>query len=299
MTKSQPKKRQSMDPKTRSWIRAKAHEGLKPADINRMMQIAPELEDKDDLPNIRAVQREVEKVNVEKSTGTWGVEKDNGEDARLILDVLADVIIQTEGRKTSFTKEEACWVLNLRKVAPDARPYNVWLIAREYMVLNNKKNKKITDTAALDHYLAFRPWTNWNRFGNYEGVVAMGWIKEDPLRLWDTDDRLYSDTELFPNGPRSSVEVPAFVNGFVHQWRKLKEPERREFERKLSVIEEQNPELHEKIVKAAEKARRLYTEYLKTWAKRSTNEVTAEDKKAVESMWKDYYRLVDSAEEGK
>jgi hypothetical protein len=101
------------------------------------------LGDLDDLPNIRAVQREVEKVNVEKSTGTWGVEKDNGEDARLILDVLADVIIQTEGRKTSFTKEEACWVLNLSKVAPDARPYNVWLIAREYMVLNNKKNKII------------------------------------------------------------------------------------------------------------------------------------------------------------
>ena len=284
-----------MDDRLEQWIKSKAHEGWTAAEINRMMHKDVQFLDKEDLPSKKTVERVVKSVRIEDSSGPWGVMDSDAEDARLILDVLADVIIQTEGRKTRFTKEEASWVLKLRKVASDARPYNVWLLAREYMVL---EDKKIYDTAALDHYLAFKPWTNKNRFGNYEGAVALGWIKEDPLRLWDTNDRLCSDKELFPDGMPSLAEGHPFVNGFACQWRKLQEPERRKFEKKLSVIEEQNPALYARIVKAGEKAQRLSIEYLKSWAKRPNLEVTTEDKRALESILEDYYRLVDSAEEG-
>ena len=283
-----------MDTALQTWIEGEADSGMSPAEIERKMKAEPQFIENEKLPSLRTIRRVVEDRRPEDSSGAWRIKNAEAEDARLILDVLADVIIETEGRKGSFTKKEASWVLKLRKVAPDARPYNVWRLAREYMVL---ENKKIADTATLDHYLAFRPWTNRNRFGNYEGAIALGWITEDPLGLWDTVDRLYSDPQCFPNAPRSLAETHPFVIGFSHQWWKLQEKGRQDLERELSVIKDQHPEMIEKIFKEGSDARRRSIEYLKAWSKRPNRDLTAEDEKAWASIWAEFKRLLKSAGE--
>lgn len=244
-----------------------------------------------DVPSLRSIYRGMDDIRLIDNSDPWHLADAPPEEARLVLDVLADVIILTNGSKTSFTKTEASWVLRIRTVAPDIEPCKVWGLARQYMLLENKKP---ADMAALDHYLAFRPWVNANRFGNYAAAVHAGWIEEDPSRLWDIVDRFREGLESILGRPQSLVDSDPALLAWWRAWKKPRLTNvDSETEKKLQTLEKQNPELAQKILDASKQAQRIAIEYLKSWYRRGDGKVTEDDRRTWESIFAEVYRMLD------
>ena len=290
--KKRPMRRRHMDDTLQKWIESQAAIGLSAAEIERKMQTEDQFVGKAALPSLRTIRRVVSEVRVEDSSGRWGITESEGGDARLILDVLAAVIMATDGKKCSFTTTEANWVLKLRKAAPDAHPYGVWLLAREYM----RAQAKRLDTEALDHYLAFKPWVSANRWGNYSAAVDAGWIKEDPLGLWDTTDRFGAGLEDIKGRLPGLVDSDPMLLAWWREWEKS-HPSRLDDQvgKRLPIVKKQNPELYQAIGTVGKNTRRRVIEWLTAWFKRGDLNFTAEDKKELDSITAEFYRLLRSA----
>jgi len=78
-----------------------------------------------------------------------------GEDAKLILEVISELVIQSKGKVCSLTKANAEWIVKIRKAVPDMKLYSTWPIARLYLLQESRGSK---DFQALDNYLSFAPW---------------------------------------------------------------------------------------------------------------------------------------------
>jgi hypothetical protein len=169
-------------------------------------------------PDIRTIQRIVKEVVVPDTSGTWSITDNEGEDARLVLDILAANIVSKQGfmypdMKRKFTKAEAQWIIRLRKAAPDAPAKIIVLLYQLYM---RREAQGITNTADLDCYLAFTPWRDKDCFRLYKRVVAKGWMPKVPLWFSMVD-------ALFPPGP--------FDPRFTESENDIKEFERDIYER--------------------------------------------------------------------
>ena len=106
------------------------------------------------VPNLRTIQRIVAEHRPPDPTMAWRVADASGEDAALILPVLAHVVSLTEGRETEITQAAATWVLRLRRAVPDLAIPPLWHLVRRYISREASK-KPATD---LDLLLAFAPW---------------------------------------------------------------------------------------------------------------------------------------------
>ncbi|MBN2099777.1 MAG: hypothetical protein JW753_09295 [Dehalococcoidia bacterium] len=283
-----------MDDTLQKWIEAQAAIGLSAAEIERRMQMEERFVGKATLPSLRTIRRVVSEVRVEDSSGKWGITESEGDDARLILDVLVAVIMATDGKKCTFTTSEANWVLKLRRAAPGAHPYRVWLLARECM----RAQAKRLDTAAIDHYLAFRPWASANRWGNYAAAIDEGWIKEDPLGLWDTVDRLGTGLGDIASRLQGDVDSDPRMLTWWREWEKshpLRLESDDQVKKRLLIVKKQNPELYRAMGTVGKNTRRRVIEWLTAWFKRGDLAFTTEDKKELESMTAEFYKLLRSA----
>lgn len=131
------------------------------------------------VPEPRTIQRRVREV-VQDVSGIWGLADSAGEEARLILPVLAVILSESSGRRKSITREEAQWVLKVRQAAgPELSVSRVWRLASLY------RSRKAADrpTVDLDDYLALAPWQSPEALAIYKARVEAKQI--DPVPLWN------------------------------------------------------------------------------------------------------------------
>ena len=175
-----------IDPYVQYEIEEKTGLGWTPKQIHRWFeeQVIDKRLPESKLPGERTLQRVAEEATMRDTSGPWRIaDADDPEDAKLILDVLANVTVHSTGKKHSFTKEEARWVLRVRKIVPDADPVKVWFVARAYQLYQSRG----LDSRALDMYLAFAPWRGVPHMRLY--LDAVDWVKESwiPWREYFND----------------------------------------------------------------------------------------------------------------
>src|SRR5690349_9875761 len=81
----------------------------------------------------RTVERIVQRLQPRDLSAPWSFFDHSGDDARIILDALAAVIYQSEGRVKALTQVEAELVVKIWHVAPDINPFQLWRLARMYL----------------------------------------------------------------------------------------------------------------------------------------------------------------------
>ena len=135
--------------------------------------------DNDDyLRQIRPVECMAKEANARDTSGTWELgDSESGEDARLILEVLTEIIDWSYGKQQHFTKGEAMWILKIRKAAPDLDMLRAWLLA----ILYRTRETLEIETADLDHFVASAPWRSDEARDKYEQRLEKGWVQEFPM----------------------------------------------------------------------------------------------------------------------
>lgn len=131
------------------------------------------------LPTVRTVQRIVAGLAPRDSSGPWHIQDADSGEARLILDVLAAVVTETEGRKSQLTRTEADWTVRIRRAATNIPTWETWMTARFYMA----REAAGEETVDLDCLLAFNPWKGGEKAEQYFQAVQAGWIPIAPLPL--------------------------------------------------------------------------------------------------------------------
>jgi hypothetical protein len=125
------------------------------------------------LPTDRTIRRIVRDVTPADASGPWKFgDSDDPDEARAILRVLAYTLSLPHA--PTFTKAEGEWVGRIAAVAPDLEPMVLWLLAREYLLAEERNQS----TLALDVYLATQPWKGSEANDAYNGALAR--LKLDP-----------------------------------------------------------------------------------------------------------------------
>ncbi len=230
-------------------IEAKAMDGWTPSQILKYLDGELAEDDKGRLPpDIRTIQRIVKEVAIPDTSGTWSITDNEGEDARLVLDILAANIVSKQGfmypdMKRKFTKAEAQWIIRLRKAAPDAPAKIIILLFQLYM---RREAKGITDTADLDGYLAFTPWRDKDCLRLYKRVVVNGWIPKVPL-WFSMVDTLYQTGPFDPRFTESDDYIREFEKDICEQSKKGTPP------KDIADIYNMHPEDVEDIIRKNKK----------------------------------------------
>lgn len=101
------------------------------------------------MPEKRELQSQ--KLDTEDSSDTWAFAMANdGEEARLILDVVAELIMQTNGKLNALSIDAAKMVLKVRQTAPRLHPWVALQVALEYQ----RRYRDELNTLDLDMLLA-------------------------------------------------------------------------------------------------------------------------------------------------
>ena len=106
------------------------------------------------VPHLRTIQRIVARTRPADSSGVWEIEDSSPDDARVVLDFLADAIAGTNGRVSEITREQAAWIIRLRKLGPPMEFDEILRLAALYRDRRTNGNA----TRDLDAFLAFAPW---------------------------------------------------------------------------------------------------------------------------------------------
>lgn len=134
------------------------------------------------LPRVRTVQRRVKDLTPRDPTGPWRWWEDDPDDARLALDVLAEVIVRTEGRVTQFMQREADWISRLRRMLPEVSLWEIYMLARGYYMLREDEGPQ---HLAPEDFLLFTAWRSEEHERRWLRVLEMRQDgKVPPERPW-------------------------------------------------------------------------------------------------------------------
>lgn len=177
-----------INPKVQARIERLAVEGLTPAQIERRLidegiHIAEQ-------PSRRTLQRIVQAARIKDTSGAWSLADAEGDEAEVILPVLRAylnlVSLNDRARDLFLTKAEAKWIVKVRRAAPSLHVFDVYFLARAYLVRESRRQ----ETFDLDALLAFEPWDKTPRTRadgsaytmqeTYEKGVKGGWIPAAP-----------------------------------------------------------------------------------------------------------------------
>jgi hypothetical protein len=137
-------------------------------------------------PEIRTIRGIVKDVRASDTSGVWAITDSEPEDARVVLDFLADTTEYLHVDYSTYvnfssigtlSKAEAEWVIRLSKIAPGASSTLIATLKNLYM---SRQAKSIADTRDLDAYLAFRPWESSDRMKLYKRAVRLNLVPMVP-----------------------------------------------------------------------------------------------------------------------
>lgn len=129
------------------------------------------------LPSERTVRRILDELTAIHVTEPAGLNDLVPADARLVLDVLVEVMGATSGRVSHITRAEAGWIAKIAAAAPGLPPVAMYHVAREYVL---RVLQGVT-TGDLDALLAYKYWEGDAANDRYSNAVAMGWV--EPPRI--------------------------------------------------------------------------------------------------------------------
>lgn len=157
---------------------------------------------KKQVPELRTIQRWVDKLALQDPTAPWQLAEANGEDAALVLPVLAALIEASEGRLKVISNAKAEWIVRLRLVADDLPPWAIYELAHTYML----RRERHDTTDDLDAFLAFAPWRTPEGAERYFATGALAarfltdliprdWLVAGLHAVWLDPQKIRSDSE--------------------------------------------------------------------------------------------------------
>ena len=171
-----PKKRR-IDGQVQDEIEAKARHGWTPKQIVGHLKEKAQKEPKYHPPDPRTIRDIVKDVRLSDTSGAWSITDGEPEEARIVLDFLADEMLEDPYWIRALSRAEAEWVVRLSRVAPGASSTIICTLKNQYM---SRKAKGIAHTRDLDTYLAFRPWESSDRLKLYKRAVWLGFVPMVP-----------------------------------------------------------------------------------------------------------------------
>jgi hypothetical protein len=155
----------------------------------------PEIE-KYGLPEIRTVERVVKEFRPPDPSGDWVSTEWPGEDAALVLEVMAEVHRSWPKEPfPKFTKREAKLIRWVRKAAPTLPPSSCYFIARLYLVCESKGE----NIEHLDRFLALRLWERLDNPKVYEEATQFPTTLEMELIRLNVE-RIRKDMSYYQEG---------------------------------------------------------------------------------------------------
>lgn len=121
------------------------------AQIHRQLESSDEL--REPRLSLRTVQRMVRELKPDDLSGRWSMAEADPEEAALVLDALAFLFDETEGRAW-LTKDRARWIARIRTACPTIGIEMALWAAWRYQRLHATGG----DTRYLDLLLGARPW---------------------------------------------------------------------------------------------------------------------------------------------
>lgn len=120
-----------------------------------------------DIPTTRTIRRIVADLAPRDPSTPWHLQ-DADDEAALVLPVLAEVIVQSEGRTRTLTRGEADWIARIRRAAPDyADLFRVYSLAR--LALSGKPER-------VEYELAFGRWRSNEDAARWWKAIENGWL---------------------------------------------------------------------------------------------------------------------------
>jgi hypothetical protein len=132
------------------------------------------------LPSLRTIQRISKKAGPSNPSEPWRIEDSPAPEARLLLDFVAEVTTQTQGRVSRLSSREAPWIARLLQLGPPMEWANTLMLARHYAELRESGRS----TAELDAFLAFAPWRDEDHLRTFIDALDNGWLGEPGRALW-------------------------------------------------------------------------------------------------------------------
>lgn len=130
------------------------------------------------IPTLRTVQRICQDITTRDTSAPWSMATEEPGDVRDVLDVLAAIVMESDGRVSYVTDREASWITRIRRAAPTVDPLTVYQYAHDYMLREDARQ----DAADLDFSLALAPALADAKFAVRHAVLH--------ARLWP--DRTFS-----------------------------------------------------------------------------------------------------------
>ena len=123
----------------------------------------------DDVPSRRTIHNIVDEHTPKDESERWLLKDAEGDEATLVLPVLATLIEKMEGRRSYVTQAEAQWIVRIRRATPDLDLWTVYTLALAYMVRVEGGTKD-----HLDAFLAFAPWRSEDDHRRYNKATEKG-----------------------------------------------------------------------------------------------------------------------------
>ncbi len=127
-------------------------------------------------PHLRTIQRIARRAKPVDESGEWAIELSTPDDARVVLDFMADAADEFEGDVARVTRAEAEWIVRLRRLGP---PMTALQTMRLMSLYQARRSDGLT-TEDLDAFLAFSPWLGRRRAARYASAVLRNSVLPAP-----------------------------------------------------------------------------------------------------------------------
>lgn len=127
-------------------------------------------------PGYRTVQRIVAELTPKDASGPWTMSEDpDGDEAALVLPIIAAAIEMSAGKLRGVTVAQARWIVRLRRVVPELGERIVFYLAYRFVLAEttDRAGRLIEET---EQWLAFAPWRSDAARARYFRAVREGWI---------------------------------------------------------------------------------------------------------------------------
>lgn len=132
-------------------------------------------------PGLRTIQEHVRRLQVDDTSGAWDLASADPATVSVVLNVLAVVVEDTDGRIREVTKAEAQWIVTIHQARADLSSWAIYVLARGA----TRREARGESLEVLTLYLALAPWRGgdeaWERYFALTGDAGMAMLREGLL----------------------------------------------------------------------------------------------------------------------